>query len=364
MLLEVDCIDAFYGKSQVLRGLTFGVPRARVTALLGRNGMGKTTTLRAIMGLTPPRRGRVRLDGREITGLASHHVARLGVGYVPEGRQLFPHLDVGENLRLAGLSGRGGGRWTLEAIFQYFPILRERWRQRARSLSGGEQQMLAIARALCGNPVFMMLDEPSQGLAPLLVREVSGLERVPKDKLDWRRVSHEYILPGGRLKVPDGAGALVAALGRRLAGRKFALVLTSPLSRARETCRLAGYGEVAQVTDDLCEWDYGMYEGRTTADIRREEPGWSIWTSPVPGGESITQVGERARRVIERAAAAGGDVALFAHAHILRILAVSWIEQPPVNGRLFALETAAISVLGYERETRVIQVWNSTGFPA
>jgi branched-chain amino acid transport system ATP-binding protein len=174
-LLEVDRIDAFYGKSQVLRGLTFGVPRARVTALLGRNGMGKTTTLRAIMGLTRPRSGGVRLDGRDITGLASHQVARLGVGYVPEGRQLFPHLDVGENLRLAGLSGRGSGRWTLEAVFQYFPILRERWRQNARSLSGGEQQMLAIARALCGNPAFMMLDEPSQGLAPLLVREVGAL---------------------------------------------------------------------------------------------------------------------------------------------------------------------------------------------
>jgi branched-chain amino acid transport system ATP-binding protein len=181
-LLDVDRVDAFYGKSQVLRRLTFAVPRARVTALLGRNGMGKTTTLRAIMGLTPPRSGRVRLEGRDITGLASHHVARLGVGYVPEGRQLFPHLDVGENLRLAGLNGRGGGRWTLEAIFQYFPILRERWRQRARSLSGGEQQMLAIARALCGNPVFMMLDEPSQGLAPLLVREVGTLLRRLKEE--------------------------------------------------------------------------------------------------------------------------------------------------------------------------------------
>lgn len=150
------------------------------------------------------------------------------------------------------------------------------------------------------------------------------------------------------------------ALGRRLAGRRFALVLTSPRSRARETCRLAGYGEVAQVTDDLSEWDYGVYEGRTTADIRRQEPGWSIWTSPVQGGESIAQVAERARRVIERAAAAGGDVAIFAHAHILRILAVSWIEQPPVNGRFFSLDTAAISVLGYERETRVIRMWNST----
>jgi branched-chain amino acid transport system ATP-binding protein len=174
-LLEVASVDTFYGKSQVLRGLSFGVTRGQITALLGRNGMGKTTTLRSIMGLTPPRRGSVRFDARDITGLASHEVARLGVGYVPEGRQLFPHLDVGENLRLAELSGRRDGRWTLDAIFQYFPILRERWRQKARSLSGGEQQMLAIARALAGNPVFLMLDEPSQGLAPLLVRELGTL---------------------------------------------------------------------------------------------------------------------------------------------------------------------------------------------
>ncbi|HEV8308703.1 MAG TPA: histidine phosphatase family protein [Methylomirabilota bacterium] len=149
-----------------------------------------------------------------------------------------------------------------------------------------------------------------------------------------------------------------AALGRYLAGRPFALVLTSPLGRARETCRLAGYGVVAQVTDDLLEWNYGVFEGRTTRDIRQERPGWSIWTSPVPEGESVEQVGARARRVIDRAAAAGGDVALFAHAHILRILAACWIGLPPAGGRLFALGTASISVLGYEREVRVISVWN------
>ena len=148
------------------------------------------------------------------------------------------------------------------------------------------------------------------------------------------------------------------ALGRLLAGRPFALVLTSPLGRARETCRLAGYGDVAQVTDDLHEWNYGIFEGRTTAAVRVEQPGWSIWTSPIPEGESVEQVGERARRVIDRAAAAGGDVAFFAHAHILRILAACWIGQPPVDGRLFALGTASISILGYERETRVISAWN------
>lgn len=147
-------------------------------------------------------------------------------------------------------------------------------------------------------------------------------------------------------------------LGQRLGGRRFALVLTSPLSRARETCRLAGYGDAAIVADDLMEWNYGVYEGRTTADIRVEQPGWSIWTTTVTGGESVDQVGERTRRVIDRADAAGGDVALFAHAHVLRILAACWIGLAPVKGRLLALGTAAVSVLGYERETRVIQVWN------
>ena len=149
-----------------------------------------------------------------------------------------------------------------------------------------------------------------------------------------------------------------AALGRHLDGRPFALVLTSPLGRARETCRLAGYGEVAELTEDLLEWDYGDYEGRTTAEIRAEVPGWSIWTGDVPRGESVEQVGIRARRVIARAGAAAGDVALFAHGHVLRILTACWLGLPPANGRLFALGTAAVSVLGCERESRVISVWN------
>lgn len=175
VLLAVEDLQTFYGKSHVLRGVSFTVPPGEITVLLGRNGAGKTTTLRSIMGLTPPRGGTIRFKGEDITGRAPHHVFRRGVGYVAEGRQIFPHLDVGENLRLAERAGGDGTRWTLERIFEYFPVLRERWRQKGRSLSGGEQQMLAIARALAGHPELLMLDEPSQGLAPRLVRELETL---------------------------------------------------------------------------------------------------------------------------------------------------------------------------------------------
>lgn len=149
-----------------------------------------------------------------------------------------------------------------------------------------------------------------------------------------------------------------AALGQSLAARRFASVLCSPLRRARETCRLAGYGEAAEVTDDLCEWDYGVYEGRTTQDIRVEQSDWSIWTASVSQGESLEQVSRRAQRVIQLAQNVGGDVVLFAHAHILRVLTACWLGLPPEAGRLFVLNTASISVLGYERETRVITGWN------
>ena len=143
-----------------------------------------------------------------------------------------------------------------------------------------------------------------------------------------------------------------------LAQRKFGLVLTSPLQRARETCRIAGYADAAQIEENLREWDYGIFEGRTTADIRKDQPDWSIWDSPVPEGEPVEHVAVRAQRVIDRALQAGGDVALFAHAHILRILAATWLGLEPRGGRLFALGTGSVSTLGYERETRVISTWN------
>jgi probable phosphoglycerate mutase len=147
-------------------------------------------------------------------------------------------------------------------------------------------------------------------------------------------------------------------LGRHLGGRRFAQVLTSPLARAADTCRLAGYGGVARSTDDLREWDYGIYEGRTTADIRTEIPGWTVWSGDIPEGESAEQVGARARRVIAQARAAPGDVALFAHAHVLRILTACYLGLPPRDGRCFALGTASISILGYEHETPALITWN------
>jgi probable phosphoglycerate mutase len=173
---------------------------------------------------------------------------------------------------------------------------------------------------------------------------------------EWSRTGQHT----GRTDIPLTAlgRRQAAALGRRLAGTAFALVLTSPLARARDTCELAGFGNAAVPSDDLLEWDYGIWEGRTTGEIRTEQPGWSIWSTPVPRGETAEQVGERVRRVIDRAATAGGDVALFAHGHVLRILAACWLGLDPTAGRLFALGTASISVLGYEHDIRVITAWN------
>jgi broad specificity phosphatase PhoE len=146
-----------------------------------------------------------------------------------------------------------------------------------------------------------------------------------------------------------------------LKGKKFAAVFTSPMQRARETCRIAGYGDVATVDEGLREWDYGIYEGKTTKEIRAEHPDWSVWKDEIVDGETVEHVGERADGVIARAVAAAGDdgqVALFAHAHILRILAARWIELDATGGSLLALGTGSLSVLGHERETRVIKSWN------
>jgi broad specificity phosphatase PhoE len=148
------------------------------------------------------------------------------------------------------------------------------------------------------------------------------------------------------------------AVGDALRNRDFALVLTSPLGRALETCRLAGFGERALPRDELMEWDYGAYEGRTTTEIREERPGWTLWGDGVPEGETIAEVGARADRVIRELRSADGDALLFAHGHVLRTLAARWLGLEPEAGRLLALDPATISTLGYERETSVVRLWN------
>jgi probable phosphoglycerate mutase len=165
----------------------------------------------------------------------------------------------------------------------------------------------------------------------------------------------------GRTDVPlsDDGRREALRLAPALADRAFALVLTSPLQRARATCELAGFGAVAEVDEDLREWDYGEYEGRSTAAIRVERPGWSLWTDGVPGGEDITAVGRRADRVIARLRAANGDALVFAHGHVLRVLAARWVGLPPTDGMRLALEPARLSTLGYEREVAVISEWNT-----
>ena len=173
----------------------------------------------------------------------------------------------------------------------------------------------------------------------------------------------EWSLSGahtGRTDIPLTANGrrIAESLGLRLAGQRFAMVLTSPLERARETCRLAGFGTLAYVDPDLREWDYGEYEGRTTPEIRRENPQWNLWVDGVPRGETLEQVADRAQAVIARVEDVQGDVALFSHGHLLRILTAVWLGLDPQAARLFALGTASVSRLGYERETRVIRSWN------
>jgi branched-chain amino acid transport system ATP-binding protein len=175
-LLEVEGLDVFYGASQILFGLSLSVGEGDTVALLGRNGAGKSTTFKAITGIAPPRRGSVRLHGRELAGTPSHRIARAGIGYVPEDRQVFPEHSVEDNLMIGAKAGPGGARdWTLERIYEVFPILAGMRGRMAGRLSGGEQQMLTIARTLMGNPELVLLDEPSEGLAPIIVAEVARL---------------------------------------------------------------------------------------------------------------------------------------------------------------------------------------------
>ena len=178
-MLRVEDIHTYYGASHILQGVSLEVPEGQVVALLGRNGAGKTTTLRSIIGLTPPRRGRVLFGEKDITGRRPYALARLGLSYMPESRGIFPSLTVEENLTLA--EGRRKGPWTLDGVYDLFPRLKERKGNGGAQLSGGEQQMLAIARALLLNPEVLILDEPTEGLAPIVVKDIRERLRMVKE---------------------------------------------------------------------------------------------------------------------------------------------------------------------------------------
>jgi branched-chain amino acid transport system ATP-binding protein len=222
-LLEVHGLEAFYGARRVLHGLDLSVAEGAVAALLGANGAGKTTLLRAISGLIH-RRGTVRFGGEDITAWPAHRIARAGIAHVPEGRGTFVELSVEENLRLGAISRRGGASAeALERVLGYFPRLRERWRQQAGTLSGGEQQMLAIARALLLRPRLMLLDEPSFGLAPRLVSELFAiLARINAEEgvalllveqnadRALELASHAYLLETGRVVLATAPEAMRA----------------------------------------------------------------------------------------------------------------------------------------------------------
>jgi branched-chain amino acid transport system ATP-binding protein len=169
-LLEVDDVYTAYGLSRVLFGISLHVNEGECVCLLGRNGVGKTTTLRSVMGLTPPSTGHVRFKSRDITGWPPYRIARAGIGFVPEDRRVFAELSVWENLEVAGRAAARPGRFTIDEVFRLFPVLRELRNRQSGFLSGGEQQMLTIARTLMGNPEVLLLDEPSEGLAPLVVK--------------------------------------------------------------------------------------------------------------------------------------------------------------------------------------------------
>ncbi len=229
LALKVRDIHTYYGKSHILHGVSLEVQEGEIVTVLGRNGAGKTTLMRSLTGLTPPRAGTIEIFGRETTRWPAHRIAQLGVGHVPEGRKIFGSLTVLENLRVPRTRA---GRWTLQRVFELFPILADRRSQLAGQLSGGEQEMLAIARPLLLNPRLMLLDEPSQGLAPLIVKEVIEVVRRMREEglsvllveqnatLSLSISDRAYVIDDGRVIYEDLAADLAGdtELVFRLAG--------------------------------------------------------------------------------------------------------------------------------------------------
>jgi branched-chain amino acid transport system ATP-binding protein len=219
-LLTVEGIDTAYGLSRVLFGLSLEIAAGECVSLLGRNGVGKTTTMRSVMGLTPPSRGRILWQGRDITGWPPHRVARAGIGFVPEDRRIFAELSVRENLEVGASAARRSGRWTIDTVGELFPVLRERRDQPGGLLSGGEQQMLTIARTLTGNPELLLLDEPSEGLAPLVVdtlcQKIAELKAqgltilLAEQRVDFalELADRVYVLEKGTIRYSGGADEL------------------------------------------------------------------------------------------------------------------------------------------------------------
>jgi branched-chain amino acid transport system ATP-binding protein len=217
--LTAEGLHTFYGKSHILRGVGLEVAEGKITALLGRNGAGKTTTLRSLMGLTPAREGRVMVFGHDTTRWPTFRIAAAGVGYVPEGRRIFANLSVEENLKVPL---ERAGPWTIERIYALFPRLAERKQNRGRQLSGGEQEMLSIGRALLLNPKLLILDEPSQGLAPLIVREVFKIVSSMRDegisvllveqnaRMSLEVADHAFVLDDGAIVYSGPARELAA----------------------------------------------------------------------------------------------------------------------------------------------------------
>jgi len=209
-MLKIVDIHTYYGDSYVLQGISVEVGKGSVIAILGRNGMGKTTLIRSIVGFTPPRRGQIFLKGTDITHMPSYRIARMNLGLVPQGKRIFPSLSVLENLQVAG-RGEGADIWNVDSIFSLFPALKERAQHKGNELSGGEQQMLAIARALMTNPEVLLMDEPTEGLAPLLVQTIgNSISKLKEDGLSTllveqtflfaiKQADHTHVLSKGRI---------------------------------------------------------------------------------------------------------------------------------------------------------------------